>query len=263
MRKLLAFMAMALIASLSVVSSALAHGDDWGDRGDNQHGYGDGWGHHDRSTRCNGVYTGVTIKDDVIVPKNGSCTLTNSTVKGDVEVSRNAYFQSTNTSIREDVEADDALSIFIDSGSAIGGDITADHTAQVFVFNSTVNGGISVDRSTDTVNLCGNTVKGIGIGVVRSGRDILVGDPLTVDCAGNTVTRGSVLIANNKTDVELVVRGNTLGRGSMYVLGNSGSSDKFVQNNTGGRLLWCGYNSSPFVGSPNPGFQRYLGQCSA
>jgi hypothetical protein len=184
-------------------------------------------------------------------------------VKGDVDVQKNAYFQATNTSIREDVEADDALSIFIDTGSVIGGDILADGTDQVFVFNSTIGGGIGVDRSTDVVNVCGNTVKGLGIGIVRSGRDILVGDPLTVGCGGNTITRGSMLIADNKTDVELIVRGNTLGRGSMYVLGNSGPSDKYVQNNTGGRMLVCGFNSSPFVGSPNPGFARYQGQCSA
>jgi hypothetical protein len=262
MRKLLAVLAVALIAILSVAASAAsAHDDSWRG-GDNSHGYGDGWGHHDRAAKCNGVFTGATFRSDIMVPRNGSCTIIDSSVKGDVEVEKGAYFQSTGSSIREDVEGNDALSVFIDGGSTIGGDIVMDRTDQVFVFDSTINGGIGVYKATDTVNLCGNTVKGAGIGVLRSGRDILVGDPLTVDCAGNTVTRGGVMIALNYTDVELVVRGNSIQRGSMYVLGNSGPSDKFVQNNTGGRALLCLGNSSPFVGSPNSGWQNTGGQCS-
>jgi hypothetical protein len=252
MRKLLAFMAVALIAMLSAASTALAHDDG---RGGNDRGH--------QTFRCNGSYTGATIKSDVEVPRDGSCTLVNSTVKGGVEVEKNAYFQATGTSIREDVVGDAAQTVFIDTGSTVGGDIVTDKTAQVFAFNSTINGSIGVFRATDTVDICGNTVKGEGIGVVRSGRDILIGDPLTVGCAGNTVTRGSVLIAENDTDVELVVRGNAVPKGSMYVLDNAGPSGKFVQGNTGGKTLRCTGNRAPFVGAPIPGWQQYQGQCSA
>jgi hypothetical protein len=31
----------------------------------------------------------------------------------------------------------------------------------------------------------------------------------------------------------------------------------------GGHTLACFGNASPFVGSPNPGWSRYIGQCSA
>jgi hypothetical protein len=251
MRKLLAFMAVALIAMLSAASTALAHDDGQG---------GNDRGH--QSFKCNATYTGVTIKSDVEVPRDGSCTLVNSTVKGGVEVEKNAYFQSTGTSIREDVTGDAAQTVFIDTGSTVSGDVVTDKTDQVFAFNSIINGSIGVFRTTGTVDICGNTVKGEGIGVVRSGRDILVGDPLTVGCAGNTVTRGSVLIAQNNTDVELVIRGNAVTKGSMYVLDNAGPSDKIVRGNTG-KTLRCTGNQAPFAGAPNPGWQQYQGQCSA
>jgi hypothetical protein len=264
MKRLLAFMAVALIALLSAASTALAHDNNRGGRGDdNEHGEGNGKGHQDRSFKCNGTFTGMTITSDVVVPPNASCTLINSTVKGDVEVRANAYFQATKTSIREDVRGQDAQTVFIDTGSSVGGDVGTDKTAQVFVFNSTINGSIGIYRASDTIDICGNTVKGEGIGIARSGRDILVGDPLTVDCAGNTVTRGSVLITQNNTDVELVVRGNSILKGTMYVLDNTGPSSKFVQGNLGGKTLRCTGNGAPFVGASNPGWQQRQGQCSA
>jgi hypothetical protein len=124
--------------------------------------------------------------------------------------------------------------------------------------------------------ICGNTVRGAGIFVVRSGTDILIGDPLAVDCAGNSVTHGSILVAQNfadrrpaasrerargVTDVELVIRGNSVPRGSLYVLENRGTSDKYVQGNEGGRSIRCKGNSTPFVGERNPGWQNRDGRC--
>jgi hypothetical protein len=240
MGKLLACTAVALVALLSAASTALAQ---------------------NRAFRCDGTFTGVTIGSDVVVPSNGACTLLNSTVVGEVEAQKDAYFQATNTSIRGAVGGWGAQTVFIDTGSTVGGAIETDNAAQVFVFNSTVKGTIDIYRTSDTVDICGNTVKA-GISVARSGRDILVGDPLAIDCAGNNV-RGDVLVGNNDTDVELVVRGNTITKGSLYVLYNTGTSDKFVQGNTGGKTLRCKGNGAPFVGAPNPGFQQYQGGCSA
>lgn len=258
MTKLLALMSMAVIAMLTAASPAMANGDHWYGDHDRDRGH-----HRDNSTfRCDGTFTGKTFRD-VVVPANKSCTLIDSRVKGDVEVRTNAYFQATNTSIREEVSARGALTVFIDSGTTVGDDVITDKTAQVYVFNATIGGGIGVLRTTEIVNICGTTVKGAGIGVVRSSTDIIVGDPLAVDCAGNTVTRGSILLWDNFTEVELIARGNDVQRGSMYVLSNDGPSDKFIENNTGGRSLVCKGNAAPFVGSPNPGWDNYYGQCSA
>jgi hypothetical protein len=264
-RKLLP-LSVALFTLLALAASpALANGGyGGGDRYDYNGHYGHNDGRNrDRAVQCNGTFTGVTIRSDVVVPPNKSCTLINSTVKGGVEVQKNAFFQASNTTITEDVEGDQALTVFINQGSRVGGNVVTNRTAQVFVFDSTVGGGIGVAYSTDRVNICGNTVNGAGIGVVRSGRDIIVGDPLTVDCAGNSVPRGSVLIAQNNTDVELVVRGNSIPNGNLYVLDNKGPSDKFVQSNTGGKTIKCTGNDAPFVGAPNPGWQNYQGQCPA
>jgi len=171
-----------------------------------------------------------------------------------------AFFQATGSRIADDVRAYRALTVFIDTGSAVGGDLKADRTAQVFAFNSTLN-GIDVTRSTDRVQVCGNSIDG-NVEVEDSGRDILFGDPQAVDCAGNTLRNGhSAKFEDNFTDVEFVVRGNTFAGGDLTVEDNSGPSDKFVQDNTGGDRLACSGNEDPFTGTPNT-FTSESGQCA-
>jgi hypothetical protein len=256
--KLLALLVVAILAMLMAAAApAMAWDNEQGSASDDNEQGDNG----DQAFKCNGTFTGVTINSDVIVPPNAVCILNSSTVKGGVLVQTNAYFQSTNTTIKEDVQGNQAQTVFIDTGSKVSDNVLASQTGQVFVFNSTIGGGVGVDRTTATVNVCGNTVNGAGIGIVRSGRDILVGDPLTLGCGANTVSRGSVLIAQNNTDVELVIRGNSVPNGSMYVLNNVGTSDKFVQANNGGKTLKCTGNAAPFVGGPNGTWVSKQGQC--
>lgn len=272
MKKLLAVSAVALIAWGGAASSAFAHGDGRGAKTDRHghgqkkrkgHGRGHKRDHRGKAFKCTGSLSGVTIKTRLSVPANTTCTLTKSTVKGGVTVSRNAFFQAIGTSIRGEVKADSAQTVFIDTGSSVSGKLKANNTAQVFAFNSTIRGGINVYGATDKVNVCGNTLKGEGITILRSGRDILVGDPLAIGCPGNTVASGGVLIGQNNTDVELVVRGNAIRKGNLFVLDNTGPSSKFVQNNAGGKTLRCTGNSTLFTGAPNPGWQQHQGQCGA
>ncbi len=210
--------------------------------------------------KCDGVFTGLTVRD-VVVPRDGACTLTDSTVKGKVRVLGDAYFQATGSSIRKDVEGDGAQTIFIDTGSRVRGDIDANKTIQLYVYNSTVRGDIGARGATDTVQVCGNTVQKGDIKVRKSGTDILIGDPLAIGCPGNSVKRGDVRITENFTDVELVVSGNTLGKGSLKVSGNTGPAGKFVQSNEGGDTLSCKGNDSPFTASGNSGWLDEKGQC--
>jgi hypothetical protein len=215
-----------------------------------------------RSAVCDGVLTGKTISRDVTVPPGAACRIVNSVVRGDVKVRGRAYFQGTHATIRGDVEAKGAQTLFLDGGSLVRGDVVTDRTAQVYVFASTVRGGIDVSRATDSVNICGNTVRN-DIHVERSGRDILVGDPLAIDCPGNNVVqRGNIEVENNFTDVEFVVSGNRIDRGNLAVRLNKGPSAKFVQNNTGGRRLVCTGNAAPFAGSGNTGWVTRAGQCA-
>jgi hypothetical protein len=209
---------------------------------------------------CNGNVSGVTINANVAVPAGGACHLTDVTVKGDVKVLGSAYFQATDSSVRGDITGRRAQTLFVEGGSKVRGDVIASRSAQVFLFASTIGGRIHVDRTSDTVDVCGNTVRG-DIAVRRSGRDILVGDPLAVDCAGNVVRRGDVAIEDNAVDVELTVRGNTISRGDLTVRRNGGPAAKVVESNVGGGRLDCRGNAQSFTAAQNTGWDRITGQC--
>ena len=210
---------------------------------------------------CEATHTGVTV-DEVIVPADGSCTLVDVTVTGDVHVASNAYFEARNSEIGGNVRGNQALTVFLDTGTTVGGSVKTHETAQVFVFNATVGGDVEIERTSEVVQVCGTTVDHGDIEVERSGTDLLVGDPQAQDCAGNTVTQGDVEIERNFTDVEFVVRGNAIG-GDLEVKRNTGPVEKFVQDNTGGDELECEGNEDPFTASGNTGFADAEGQCAA
>ena len=240
MKRLLLLSGIVLTAMLAIASSAQASDD---------------------AAECDGSATGLTIKGDLVVPSGASCQLTNSTVRGDVKVRTGAYFEATGTTVRGDVYAKRAQTVFIDGGSNVRGNIGAERTSQVFLFDSETNGNIEVERASDRVHVCGMEVQG-GIEVEDSGRDILIGDPLAIDCAGNLVKRGSIVVEDNFTDVELIVRGNTIRKGDLVVKRNEGPSDKFVEDNVGGDTLYCKGNDSPFAASGNTGWDEARRQCA-
>jgi len=211
------------------------------------------------TSECNTVVTGGSF-DNVVVPRDGACTLIDSTVAGDVRVKRGAFFQATNTGIGGKVRADDALTLFIDTGSTIGRTVRADDTAQVFIFNATIGRGIDVDDAAEVVQICGTTVTKGDVEVRDSGIDILIGDPKAVDCAGNTVSDGDMELRHNRAEVEFVARGNTI-EDDLEVKHNKGPVEKFVQDNTGGDDLECWGNEEPFTASGNTGWRDIEGQC--
>jgi hypothetical protein len=236
MRKLALVLGLGLVASIAAAAPATAH-----------------------TFKCNEVVTGGSFKD-VTVPRDGSCTLTDSTVTGKVKVKRGAFFQATGTDIGRGVHADDALTVFIDTGSTVGRSVETDDTAQVFVFNATVGRDIEIDDASEVVQICGTTVTKGDVEITDSGFDILVGDPQAKECAGNTVSDGDVEINHNRAEVEFVVRGNTIA-GDLDVNRNRGPVEKFVEDNTGGEELECHGNDSPFTASGNNGWEDKEGQC--
>ena len=224
--------------------------------------------------RCNGVFEGRTY-DDVVVPRGGACTLIGARIKGDVTALPNAYLHATNTRVRGDVEGSAARTIFIDTGSRVAGSVEAVRAAQFFVFNSTVGEDIEPERTREVVQICGNSVrqgnievrrsgpdKGLPVGE-RPGTDVLIGDPLTAGCRGNTVKRGHIKVVRNFTDIEFVIRGNTIRRGNLDVLGNTGPVTRFVEQNTGGGRLRCRQNGLPLTAAGNTGWDRAESQCAA
>jgi hypothetical protein len=215
-----------------------------------------------RAAKCNRAVTGATVKGDLVVPAGGACRLKRVTVRGDLTVRAGGFLQATHTTVRGDARGRKAQTLFFDGGSRVKGDVVGESTVQVFVFGSTVGGRIEVRQAVGKVNLCGNTVQGDIHISKRSGPDILVGDPLAVDCPGNVVKRGDILLEDNATDVELVVRGNTLKQGDLVLKRNGGPSAKTVQDNAGKGQLVCLGNAAPFAASGNSGWARLLGQCA-
>ncbi len=209
------------------------------------------------SFTCNGSYTGAF--DNVTVPADGTCTLIDSTVKGKVDVEENAYFEADHTSVGKDVRAKQALTIYVHDGSVLEKGIDADRTAQVFAFDSFITeGDLKVKRASEVVNICGMKIDH-DVEVKDSGRDILIGDPLTAGCAGNKIGH-DLKVEDNATDVELVIRGNKIGH-DLTVKKNRGSSDKVVEDNRGGHKLDCKDNQAPFFESGNTGWDEEKGQC--
>jgi hypothetical protein len=215
-----------------------------------------------RAAQCNRTVTGVTVKGDMVVPAGGACRLKRVTVRGDLTVRAGGFVHATHTTVRGDARGRRAETLFFDGGSRVKGNVVGDSTAQVFVFASTVGGRIDVRQASGKVNVCGNTVRGDIHISKRSGPDILVGDPLAIDCPGNLVKRGDIVLEDNATDVELVVRGNTLVRGDLEIRRNGGPSAKIVQSNKGKGRLLCMGNAMPFAAAANSGWANLLGQCA-
>lgn len=223
--------------------------------------------------RCDGVFKGKTY-DSVVVPRNAACTLIDSTVTGDVRALRNSYFQSARTAIRGDVEGNAAQTVFIDAGSRVSGSVEAVAAVQFYVYNSTIGEDIEPERTVESVQICGNTVRKGNIEVRRSGpgkniapagragTDILIGDPFTVGCRGNVVKRGDMKVARNFTDIEFVIRGNLIKRGDLQVVGNTGPVAKLIESNKGGDRLTCRDNGTPLSTVENKGWKQKLGQCA-
>jgi hypothetical protein len=218
--------------------------------------------------RCNGVFKGKSY-GDVVVPRGAACTLVDSKVAGNVRALKGSYFQATNTAIRGDVEGQDVQTIFLDAGSRVAS-VESVGAAQFFVFNSTVMEDIEPERTRETVQICGNTVRRGNIEVRRSGphnglsqhpgTDILIGDPQAEGCRGNVVKRGDIKVTRNFADIEFVIRGNVVRKGDLQVYKNTGPVPKVIDGNIGGDRLTCRENKSPSA-SANTGWNK-LGQCA-
>jgi hypothetical protein len=217
------------------------------------------------TTTCNGTFTGATF-GNVVVPYKGACILIASQVNGNVTVKKNAYFEASATNITGNLTSLFSQTAFIHDATTVGQGVNAFLTTQVFLFDSTV-GNRSVNvlgtpaSKNGEVNVCGMNVQNGTINVLFSGTDILVGDPLTVGCAGNKANNAR--IDANFTDVELVVRGNTI-KNELEVSFNRGPAAKSVDGNIGtgaGSEIDCKRNQQPFSAAANA-FANKEGQCS-
>ncbi len=206
--------------------------------------------------QCDGSYTGVTLKD-VVVPKDGYCTLTNSTVTGNVKAAERSTFIAHGTSMRQNVQADRAARIAID-GSSVGGAVTTDKAVAVDVSSSTVKADFRVKEAA-TAAVCSTTVTEGTLQIEKVNGSVRIGDP--AGCGGNLVQRNNLIVRENVITGQLRIHANDVSRGNLEVTNNTGTGDKTVEGNTGIKTLKCNGNALPFSSSGNTGWTKREGQC--
>ena len=208
---------------------------------------------------CTGVVVGGTY-NDVTVPDNQACQLNGTIVENNAKAKHNSYLEINGGSVGHDVTGDNSTTVYLHDGVTVANNVNTKKTQQALLFDSSAK-GINVNDTPKTfgqVNVCGMSVSA-DLVVQNSGSDILVGDPLTVDCAGNSVG-DDLKVLKNQTDVELIVRGNSVNH-DIQVNDNKGPSDKAVESNTAGHKIDCHGNQAPFTASANTAPEK-KNQCS-
>jgi hypothetical protein len=95
-------------------------------------------------TSCSGLIKGATVKGNIVVPKNASCTLDTVSVTGDVLVRENASL---------------TLQAY-DEPSTIGGNVLADHCALTLLEGTvTVGGDLQIQNCTANSGFTGPGIK--------------------------------------------------------------------------------------------------------
>jgi hypothetical protein len=193
---------------------------------------------------CVGPETGTF--ENVVVPRDAFCTLSNSTVTGDIKALRGSTLFMINMTVGGSIEGNKAdnveLAAINGARNLVGGSIRIrDGGEGAFICGTDLpEGDIEVERmfgfngQNGFVHLGGSICEG-GFG------------------GGNTLAQGSIRVKRNTNTtfgIGLEIVGNTVG-GDLQVLRNQGPQTKLVQNNTVAGKLQCFDNESPFVGGPN------------
>jgi len=210
-------------------------------------------------TECVGALTGEF--DNVVVPRELVCVLTDSTVHGNIKAFEGSAL---------DVES-----------SIVGGNITTLPDSRLAVSDSEVGGGVYGDLA-QFVRVRGTTVHGdievVGRGPVpfAIAPGVFINSVFTLGnikvqkMTGDLVITGDNVIGHN-LQVEdnfipsalgrLTVTSNEVGQ-NLQVNNNVGPGVKTVSGNTAHESLQCFGNEDPFVGTPNVA-REAQGQCSA
>jgi hypothetical protein len=202
--------------------------------------------------RCDGIY-GPGTYNNVIVPPNGTCTLSEVTVLGNVIVQHDGNLDLQGSgSIGQSLRAGNNSSVFEDFGWVVNGLTTADgatslsldgtlhnvalnNTQDANLFATTIDGNFVANHSTDSVGIQ-STTKITGSVVLNDSGGGVPGF-LNYYIDDNPEIDGSVIVTNNTAPVEIV--GNVI-----------------RQN------LACFGNNPPPVNGGNTVGGRSLGQCA-
>lgn len=193
---------------------------------------------------CVGNVTGTF--DNIVVPPDAFCTLSNSTVNGDIRALDRSRLFMINMSIAGDIEGNRAENVQLvainDARNLVGGSIRIrDGGEGAFICGTDLsNGSIEVERMTGF---------GDQNGFVHIGGSICEGGY----GGGNTLPNGDIRVHDNthpENGIGLQITGNSVG-GDLRVTNSQGPGEKLVQNNLVGGTLACSENEAPFLGGPN------------
>jgi hypothetical protein len=199
-------------------------------------------------TRCIGFLFGTF--DNVVVPKNASCTLVGSEVAGNVTVRRGASLFSQSNQIAGNIEGDAPRWV---------GSLT-DRIGGNFDVTGATGPGFAFQLFMVNVFVCGSTLTNGNVVVEKSrGGTVGVGSSIPF-CPGNKVA-GNVVVQENVIPAgeAMAVDRNVVG-GNLQVFKNRGMGAKSVLANEVRENVQCKENDEPFLGGPNAA-QKAEDQC--
>jgi hypothetical protein len=150
--------------------------------------------------------------------------------------------------------------------ATVGGTVQAPVPGSgLFIGNSTIHGSVS-STGASIVGVCGSSIGG-SLSIVNATGFVVVGDPGDDGCGGNTVLSGSVRLANNHGDVEVI--GNILP--SLLLSGTSGTGPfpddvtaEIESNQFSGSVICSANTPAPTSdGHPNTVAGSRTGQCTS
>lgn len=183
---------------------------------------------------CVGALTGTF--QNVIVPQDAFCLITNSRVTGNIKALENStLFVGDANTISGNVEGDKAntVEVFTFSGvpNVIHGSIFATETFRVDVCGAVLpNGNIIFVKIRGIVNVAGSLCGAAG--------------------GGNLVQKGSIKVEDSFAQIFFEVTRNQVAQ-NIQIFKNIGPAVKRVQLNTAGESIQCKENAPPFIGTPN------------
>lgn len=197
---------------------------------------------------CDGIATGTY--DNVTVPPNGSCTLTNATVRGNVIVQSGAFLDTQGTgSIHRNLLAADNTDVTVSLDWTVYGSTLANAAFQM-TLDGTVHNVLL--NNTQDANLYATTIEG---SLVSNGAVNSLGIQSTTRITGN------VVINNTAAGGSYYLSYNPQIDGSVLVTNNQTAGS--IDDNVIARDLACYRNTPPPANFANQVGGRSLGQCSA
>ena len=138
---------------------------------------------------CNSTLDSVIV-DDLIVPMNAVCTISNSKINGNISVNENATLIAYTVTVEGNIQAQYASNVEIHPGSYVGGNIQFEDGGSLYVSSVQIKGNLEASDSWGMLTFMGNTIDGDiqvadNTGGITINNNIIYGD---LECEENYPT---------------------------------------------------------------------------